>query len=131
MTSFVSHFATLRLLMLASLVALTACSGGPRKPPPDGIEGKLYTDTLKGDIRLFRFVVTLPERPVRPITQMGQPPQGGSGRRDRRDDQLEDIERQLENQQQLKEFCPNGFTVIERIAVLNELEIRGECKYGG
>lgn len=131
MTRFVSHLTALRFVMLAGLLAITACSSGPRKPPPEGIEGKLYTDTLKGDIRLFRFVVTLPERPVRPITQMGQPPQGSSGRHDRRDDQLEDIERQLENQPQLKEFCPNGFTVIERIAVLNELEIRGECKYSG
>lgn len=115
-------------LTLTGLALVSACSS-PRKPPAEALQGKLYTETLKGDIRLFRFVVTVPERPVRPITQMGQPPQGGNRDRGQQDDHLEDIERSLESQPELKAFCPNGVTIIERSAVLNELEIRGECKY--
>ena len=119
-------------LVALCMVLLTACASKPTGPKGEGINGKLFTNIVSGDIRLFRFVVDVPEQSVRPITQRNQGGQRREAFQDRNElhkKQLENIEKALKDEQSLTEFCPNGFTVIERYAVLNELVIRGECQY--
>lgn len=114
------------------MVLITACASKPAGIQDEGLNGKLFTNIVSGDIRLFRFVVDVPEQSVRPITQRNQSGQRREALQDRAElhkKQLENIEKALKDEQSLTEFCPNGFTVIERYAVLNELVIRGECQY--
>ena len=35
----------------------------------------------------------------------------------------------LEQDSRLKEYCPLGYVVIDQYAVLNDVVIRGECRY--
>lgn len=119
-----------RLFALLGFTAVvSACAGGPPRGE-EGVKGQLYTETLAGDIRLFRFVILRPEPPLRPITQRNPQGPGASAPRPQDDQEtLERVERSLAKLPELRAFCPNGYTVIEKYAILNELVVRGECKY--
>lgn len=118
--------ACLFALLLALLVAGCA-SGGDRDG--DTVQGRFITDIRPGDIRLFRFVVALPEQPVHAITQLNQGSQHRRQRYNLETERLAVLEKVLARQPQLKEYCPHGYNVIDKYAVLNEVVIRGECKY--
>lgn len=115
------------LVLCLGLLGLAGCASGGDKE--DAIEGRFITDTRPGDIRLFRFVVTLPEQPLHAITQLNQ---GGQVRRERHQlqtDRLAILEKVLARQPELNDYCPHGHTVLDKYAVINEVIIRGECKY--
>lgn len=120
------------IAMLCLALLQTACASKPADPQENIIKGELHTRVVSGDIRLFRFVVNIPELSVTPITQTNR---GGhrrntlQNRAELQKKQLQNMEEALKDRQELKAFCPNGFIVIERYAILNELVIRGECKY--
>ena len=114
-------------VLLAALTVTACASKSPRGE--NAVQGRFITETLPGDIRLFRFVISLPDIPVRPITQVNSQGQERQQRRDLEVDRLKHLDRVLDRQPELKTFCPAGYTVVEKYAVLNEVVIRGECKY--
>lgn len=115
-------------LVLFSALLVSACASKSSQGE-QAVQGRFITEVLPGDIRLFRFVIQLPEIRVRPITQVNSQGQERQQRRDLEVDRLKHLDRILDRQPELEKFCPAGYSVVEKYAVLNEVVIRGECKY--
>jgi hypothetical protein len=111
---------------------LGACTNQSHNSAPKEMPGTLYTQQLPGDIKLFKFVLLVPDQPVRPITQRdpNRASDSASEIRNHTQQQLKRMEKGLGELQALQDFCPNGFIIVERYAVLRERVIRGECQYG-
>jgi hypothetical protein len=111
----------LRMIAFFALIGLSACT-----TPSWQAVGILDT-TIKGDdIRLFRYTL--------PLFREKSKPRGGgqnrnNDRKDNEETQLKRADYLLSQHPKLNEYCPHGYTVSEKYAVLNEIIIRGECKY--
>ncbi|MEX1664011.1 hypothetical protein [Zhongshania arctica] len=118
-------FSTLFCLSLTA-VALNGCASGPTKKSPRGA----FETTIKaGDIRLFSYSQPLFRERARPITSANSREDGTSKPREDSESQLRRTVRDLEQDPRLAEYCPAGYTLIEQYAVLNDVVIRGECRY--
>lgn len=121
------HRIALRHYKKTSLIALfilSACTTGA------GPEVGLLDTTIKGDdIRLFRYTLPLFREKQRPRAGGGQNRNNDRAEGEGEEAQLKRADYFLSEHPRLKEYCPNGYTVIDKYAVLNEIIIRGECKY--
>ena len=114
-------------ISLMALIILTACASNDRS----GREIGLFDTTIKGeDIRLFRYILPLFREKPKPI---GMRADGSKTQnvdpKENEEAQLRRAEYFLKQDPRVKDYCPNGYTMIDIYAVLNEIIIRGECKY--
>jgi len=117
-------FCTFFSLVIA-FTASCASQPSPRKPI-----GKFETSIKAGDIRLFSYSQPLFREKARPITARNRQEDGTGKPREDSESQLKRTLRDLELDPRLKEYCPAGYVVIDQYAVLNDVVIRGECRYG-
>lgn len=107
-------------------VLLNGCASGPAKKTPKGT----FETTIKaGDIRLFTYSQPLFRERARPITSANSREDGTSKPREDSETQLKRTVNDLKQDSRLAEYCPAGYTFIEQYAVLNDVIIRGECRY--
>ncbi len=123
----ITALAHYKKITLFALILITGCASNGRS----GREIGLFDTTIKGDdIRLFRYVLPLFREKPKPITQRANGSQSQNrDPKESEDAQLKRADYFLKQDPRLKEYCPNGYTVIDKYAVLNEIIIRGECKY--
>jgi hypothetical protein len=121
-------YAIFRALFCLSITAvvLSGCAIGSAKTMPKGV----FETTVKaGDIRLFSYSQPLFREKARPITSANSRADGTSKPREDSESQLRRTVHNLEQDPRLAEYCPAGYTLIEQYAVLNDVVIRGECRY--
>ncbi len=114
-------------LTLVALIIFTGCASTGRS----GKEIGLFDTTIKGDdIRLFRYLLPLFREKPRPITQRANGSQTQNiDPKESEEAQLKRADYLLKQDPRLKEYCPKGYTITDKYAVLNEIIIRGECRY--
>ncbi len=123
----ITALAHYKKITLIALIILTGCASGGGKRNEIG----LFDTTVKGDdIRLFRYTLPLFREKPKPITQRSNGQQSQNiDQRESEEAQLKRAEYYLAQDPRLKEYCPKGYTMIDKYAVLNEIIIRGECRY--
>jgi hypothetical protein len=108
------------------LITLSGCASRPAQQAPRG----KFEQTIKaGDIRLFSYSQPLFREAPRPITSSNRREDGTGKPREDSESQLKRTLNDLEHDPRLKKYCPVGYLIIDKYAVLNEVVIRGECKY--
>jgi len=119
-----AHYKKITLIVL---IMLTGCASGGGKRNEIG----LFDTTVKGDdIRLFRYTLPLFREKPKPITQRSDGQRSRNAeQRESEETQLKRAEYYLEQDPRVKKYCPKGYTMTDKYAVLNEIIIRGECRY--
>ncbi|WP_219043484.1 hypothetical protein [Zhongshania aquimaris] len=120
-----AYFNTLFSLILI-LSTLNGCASGPTQKKPIG---KFETTIKASDIRLFSYSQPLFREKARPITANNRREDGTSKPMEDSESQLKRTLHDLEQDSRLKEYCPLGYVIIDQYAVLNDVVIRGECRY--
>ncbi|MBD2857415.1 hypothetical protein IB286_00250 [Spongiibacter sp. KMU-158] len=113
--------------LLALFLAVSACSSQPKTTTS---AGEFVPQVRSGGIKLFSYTEKMIMPKVGPIHQVADP-QAEAARRAKYlpATQLQAAQIRLNRDERLKSFCPNGYTEIEKYAVLDEIVIRGECQY--
>jgi hypothetical protein len=109
-----------------TIASLNGCASRPAKTMP---MGKFETTIKAGDIRLFSYSQPLFREKARPITAANQREDGTGKPREDSESQLRRTLHDLEQDPRLKKYCPEGYVLIDKYAVLNDVVIRGECRY--
>lgn len=108
------------------LAMLNGCASGQAQQEPRG----KFEQTIKaGDIRLFSYSQPLFREVPRPITSLNRREEGTGKPKEDAESQLKRTLHDLEQDPRLNTYCPEGYVLIDKYAVLNEVVIRGECRY--
>lgn len=111
-------------------LTFTISSGCATQPDPRHPAGKFETSIKAGDIRLFSYSQPLFRERARPITARNRQEDGTGKPSEDSESQLKRTLRGLALDPRLKAYCPAGYIIIDQYAVLNDVVIRGECRYG-
>lgn len=117
-----------RLTILCLLACATiACSGTPKRGQEFGRFTQLQRD---GGLQLFEYEFRRPQQKVRPITHTTDPEKLAREREMLKpENQLHHAKLLLKRDPRVKEYCPNGYIILDEYVVLDEIKIRGECRY--
>ncbi|MDX1505209.1 MAG: hypothetical protein R3221_05800 [Spongiibacter sp.] len=131
-----AHFSVLRLstrtrfrlaLLCLSACFIAACSGPQSRRQEFGRFTQLERD---GGLRLFEYEFRRPQQQVRPITHTTDPERLAREREMLKpENQLHHAKLLLKRDSRVKEYCPNGYIILDEYVVLDEIKIRGECRY--
>ncbi|CAA0102509.1 Uncharacterised protein [Zhongshania aliphaticivorans] len=114
------------IFIFVVFLGLTSCSNNPERPKPAG----KFTSSIKtGDIRLFTYSQPLFREKTRAITNRNRRGNGADKPSKDNESLIQQALRDLEQNPKLKEYCPAGYVIMDNYAVLNEVLIRGECRY--
>ena len=125
------HLPTLtrfRLIALCLFLSfIVACSGPQNRRQDFGRFTQLERD---GGLQLFEYEFRRPQQKVRPITHTTDPEKLAREREMRKpENQLHYAKLLLKRDPRVKEYCPNGYIILDEYVVLDEIKIRGECRY--
>ncbi len=110
-----------------ALLLLGACSSPSPRPTTAGtFEAQSRDDGIK--LFIYREKLAIPK--AKPIHYTADPiAEAAKLAKFHPAEQIKRAEFNLKRDARLQAFCPNGYTPIEKYAVLDEIVIRGECIY--